>query len=325
MNKYYKSAIDKIKLDEREKEKAKALFHETKKEKKNTINVKRLFRPAMIIAAILVLALATNVITSTLQNNNTSHTNTKNSFTVTAYAKELTKTGKVYSDNYSSTSSILCETENGGISFAFEFPIQCKGENIDTITYNIENGAFKISNQKGNSIVVSGEKLKEELNVPGSTKNETFTCENAISSAGSTTITEDDISGSSSESKETKTPAFEFEQYKSFTVNYDDQMNDTTCINVVDTSDIWSNEKLKQYKALKYNICDASLEEEKEVCDFLTKDLGITCTVTYKDGSTETKDIVVSNDIVNISDVVEDELCTGKEHTKLVVKCFSIK
>lgn len=325
MNKNYKNAMDKIKLEESEKEKAKALFHEMDNVKEKPIRARRLLKPTVAIAAILVLVFAVNAILPTVQSNNPSCTLTENSVTLTAYAKELTKTEKVYSDDYASTSSILCGTDDGGISFAFEFPVECKGENIDTITYKINNGAFQISNQKGNSVVVAGEEITEELNVPSSSKRGTTASENVTDVAGETAISGVDSPDTSIENKEKEDLVFEFEEYKSFTVNYENQTNDTTCINVVDSSDIWSNEKVKQYKALNYDISGSSVEEEKEVCDFLTKDLGITCTVTYKDGSTETKNIVVTNDIVTLSDVIEDERSAGKEHTKLVVKCFSVK
>ena len=338
MNKTYKSALGKIKLNETEKEKAKALFHESNIEKKRTLKPKKSLKPIMAIAACLIVVLTTNAVISTVQNNHASHTKAENSFTITAYAKELTQTKKVYSDKYEAASSAICGTEDGDISFAFEFPVTCKGENIDTITYQINEGAFTISNPEGKSIVVAGEKLKKALDVPeqsiSSDGNVTFTSEiradadNISSVAGETKIEGLDASDTTTESEKaetTETLPIKSAQYKSFTVSYDNQTNDKTYINVVDTSDIWTKEKKMQYKALEYDICNSSIEEKKEVCDFLTKNLGITCTVTYKDGSTETKDIVISNDIVELSDVVEGELCKGKEHTKMVAKCFSIK
>lgn len=78
-------------------------------------------------------------------------------------------------------------------------------------------------------------------------------------------------------------------QYQSFTLKYDNQKSEETCIEVLGNSDVWSREKKSRYERGGYDVLMKSLEEEKELCDFFTGDLGITCTATYKDGCTETK------------------------------------
>lgn len=288
MNNHYKSALDKIKLKESEKDRAKALFYESNKEKETSMKVKKLFKPAVAVAACLALMIATYTIVPMLQGTSDAtneKTTSNNFFSITAYAKELTKTGKVFSDKYSSLCSAITGDHKGGVAFTFDFPFECKGQNIDTITYSIKNGVFVITNPKNKGVVIDGEKITQELNVP--------------------------YSSAESERKEKLT--YENQQYKSFTVAYDNQINDKTCINISDTSDIWNAEKKNQYRDFNYDICNSSLQETKKVSDFLTKDMGITCTVTYKDGSTETKNIVVSNEI------------TKEKNDKSILTCFSIE
>ena len=308
MENHYKSALDKIKLSEVQKNRAKRLFYGEKEERRNVMRAKSLFKGVAATAAGLAIVIAANAVIPIAQNNHggasdhsvVSDVNrilasvADNYFTVTAYAKELTETGKVYPNDAVSLSYALCGDEKDGISFAFEFPVECKGENIDTITYAIREGAFQVSSEKGKSVVIDGEKVEKELNVPGIE------------------------AGAVEEGKG------EWLQYKSFTVDYDTQTNEKTRINVVDTSDVWSREKFAEYKKMEYDIVGSSIEQKKEVCDFLTKNLGITCTVKYKDGSTETKDIVVSNEVTKLSDVLGKKE-RGAKNEKIVAKYFSIR
>lgn len=302
MKKIYKNAFDKIKLSETEKDKAKALFYEVKDEKKPKVRVvRRLFKLTVAIAASLAIILTANTVIPMLQNsfeNISGNIVSDNSFSLTVCAKEMTETGKVFSDKYQSASDIAWDTEDGGVVFGFVFPVECKGENIDTITYKIKEGAFMISNPKGETVVIDGEKMKNNLILPERSK------ENL--------------------SKDIFT--YELEYYKSFTVKYNNQFSDETCIDVVGTSDIWSEEKLSQYKKLGCSIYSMrdSLKKEKEVWDFLTKDQGISCTVTYKDGSTETKNIVISNEIVRLSEVCNDNIPKERDH-ETVARCFQIQ
>lgn len=302
MKKTYKNAFDKIKLSETEKDKAKALFYEVKDEKKPKVRVvRRLFKLTVAIAASLAIILTANTVIPMLHNsfeNISGNIVSDNSFSLTVCAKEMTETGKVFSDKYQSASDIAWDTEDGGVVFGFVFPVECKGENIDTITYKIKEGAFMISNPKGETVVIDGEKMKNNLILPERSK------ENL--------------------SKDIFT--YELEYYKSFTVKYNNQFSDETCIDVVGTSDIWSEEKLSQYKKLGCSIYSMrdSLKKEKEVWDFLTKDQGISCTVTYKDGSTETKNIVISNEIVRLSEVCNDNIPKERDH-ETVARCFQIQ
>lgn len=321
MRNHYKSALDKLTLNEAQKEKAKALYYETEKdgitERKNG-DRKNIWKPVIAVAACLVLIIAVNAgitpgsISDNVSDNvvsNSSDNNPGNGsdaimiekyFLVTAYGKELTKGGKVFPDKYSSIGYVLDGSAEKGIGFSFEFPMECKGENIDTITYEIKKGAFHIMERK-----------TEEPDG------------HADTGADGDAITEKNGSIIVAGEKMEKSDEF----YKSFTVNYENQSIDKERgrIDIVDSKDMWTEEKISQYEELEYNILDASVEEEKELFDFLTKDLGITCTVTYKDGSTETKNIIVSNEIVKLSEMFPEEEIPEDAGEKWVIKYFSIQ
>lgn len=320
MNDPYKSALDKITLRNSEKEKVKALFHQMDEGEGNNMKVKKILKPVAVFAASLVLVLGIDLMISALQSgfDKTSNSSTgdtfisnddsgditgspkqENHFSVIAYAKELTSGGMVYPNDYTSYGYEFMQTDKKELAFGFHFPVECEGENIDTITYRIDQGAFHVMNEKGKSVVVRGEKLEKKWD--GFSK---------LASNG------------------------EDEFYRSFTVTYDNQTNEETWIDVVDTWKNWSEERLQQYKDFHFDIRfdmdftdkshnSATLEKRKKVYDFLTKDMGITCTVTYEDGTTETKNIKVSNEIVELSKVL-----LGPEvpdETKEVVRCFSIQ
>lgn len=302
MENNYKNALDKIKLSETEKDKAKALFYERKEEKRMKKKmVKRVFISTAIAASLAIVLTVSTVIPMLKRSfdNTFGSTVSNNSFSLTVHAKEMTKTGKVFLDEYRTASNIAWDTEDGGIVFGFVFPVECKGKNIDTITYKIENGVFVITNPKGKSVVIDGERVINRLDVPEHSKEDL----------------RKDIS------------TYEYEQYKSFTVKYNNQLNNKTCIDVADTSDIWSKEKLSEYKKFGCDIYSirGSVKKEKQVWDFLTKDLGISCTVTYKNGSTETKNIVISNEIARLSEIAGDDKIPKKKDHEVVAKCFSIQ
>ncbi len=306
MREEYKSVFDKMKLSEEGKDRAKALFYEVDERKEKTMGWRKVIRPAAVAAASLALIVAANAVVPALHKNITKAPENvaektdsvlDKYFTVTAYAKELTKTGKVFSEDYSGIISGICGNADGSsVSYNFEFPVEVKGKNIDTVTYTINDGAFCINHPKGKNIVVAGKKLDKMLNVPGESK----------------------------EAEEKEVLTYLDEQYHSFTVKYDNQINEETCIDIVGTSDIWGKEKREQYKALNYDIANSTVEEDKKAHDFLMKDIKITCMVTYRDGSTESKEIALSNKIMKYSEVTGEKV-PEKKDTPCVVHCFSLK
>lgn len=297
MKSSYKSALEKLRLEDKKKDKVKALFYEIREEKENAMKVKRFLRPAAALAACLVLAIVTYAVCPVFQREAEDHSGTAagNYFSVTAYAKELTNTGKVFSNEYASHFGVMDDADRGGISFSLEFPMECKGKNIDTITYKIKEGRFQITNPPHKSIVVGGNKLK---NI--------------------------DAPGRSMEDEKNDKLTYEKNQYKSFTVRYGNQSNAKTCIDIVDTSNVWGKERWNEYKKLPDPFGEISLQERKKLYNFLTKDMGITCTVKYKDGTKETKSIMISHEIVRPSEVFDESIPKEKDQ-KRVIPCFSIR
>ncbi len=303
MDNNYKNALDKIRLANSEKEKARNLFYETEtqnlKGRSGNMKSNKFIKAALAAAASLIVILTGNIVISGLhekQNYITENNTSGNSFSVTAYAKEITKTGKVFPNTRASLAHAMGWDSNGKINFSFLFPLECKGKNIDTVTYKIKEGVFQISNPVGKSIVIHGEKPDKELELPSS-------------------IIANDLG-------DDKEAGYEFNQYKSFTLDYNNQTNDKTCISVSDVSDLWSSEKKNE--AGKFINSQVGNYEKKLLSDLFTKNLGITCTVTYNDGSTDTKNISVSSEIVKPSDVLDEEI-PESENNETVAIFFSIE
>ena len=255
MDNNYKNALDKIKLANSEKEKARNLFYETEtqnlKGRSGHMKTNKFIKPVLAAAASLIVILTGSIVISGLrekQNHITDNNTSGNSFSITAYAKEITKTGKVFPDTKASLAHVMGWDSDGRINFSFLFPLECKGENIDTVTYKIKEGVFEISNPAGKSIVIHGEKPDTELELASS-------------------IIANDLG-------DDKEAGYEFNQYKSFTLDYNNQTNDKTCINVSDVSDLWSSDKKNE--AQRFINSQVGNYEKKMLSDLFTKNLGIT-------------------------------------------------
>ncbi len=282
----YKKMFDKIVLSEEEKERAKRLFLQEKGEQREYSRRRAgyLLRPIAAAFVCLAVILAAVLFPPVPEENQEKSTNNKTSpvpehhFIVTAYAKELTKGGKVFANHYTSYDASLGGNK-GDYYYAFEFPLACKGEQIDTITYRLEEGSFVIQGMPDTGgIIVDGERLHGD-------------------------------------------------NYRSFTVKYDKQTDGKTRIMLFGETKNWSKKKKKEFEALGYDMLKSSLKEDKEAWNLMLRDIGLTCTVTYQDGSTETKHIIVSNEILECP---EDENGTENknrpedEKQKDLFRCYSL-
>ncbi len=290
----YKKMFDKIVLSEEEKERAKRLYLQGKGEQRENSPVEErkgsqipniklrgagshrrvgyLLRPIAAALVCLAVTFAAVLLPPVAEENQEKNTNSKTSpvsehhFIVTAYAKELTKGGKVFANQYTSYNASLGGNK-GDYYYSFEFPLACKGEQIDTITYRLEEGSFVIQGiPDTGGIIVDSERLHGD-------------------------------------------------NYRSFTVKYDKQTDGKTRIMLFGETKEWSRKKKKEFEALGYDILKSSLKKDKEAWDLMLRDIGLTCTVTYQDGSTETKHIVVSNEILK---------CPEDEKQKDLFRCYSL-
>ena len=291
MNSDYKSALDKIHLEQNKKEEMKQLF------RKNNMRRKINFiKPAVAVAACMALFVGISQL-----GNNQATTNSQSGFSIRVSAQTLTKGDSSIDDTNGFAGAMCGSEENSQVSYSIEFPVTCKGKNIDKITYDIKDAVFQITNPEGNSIVKEGKKTSKLLNVPGS------------------------IAGC--DDKNTKEEDYTKSQYTSLTVDYDKQKDAQTYIGIAYDSKYLS----KEQKAIiaKLDAFNGTLEDKKAVYEQLYKNVEISCTVTYKDKTKETKKIKVTPKIGKISDLDPDGLNQGKKNPKadsdIIYTVYSIK
>lgn len=167
---------------------------------------------------------------------------------------EMTKGKPVAVTTEDADSWVLGGNEDGTWSYCFNLPFQCEGENIDSVSYSINRGAFQVVELEGTSIIASGKEAEEPVNsgLIGGSDYEAIP----------TTIT----------------------YYTEYTLDYDRQESDATWINMVRDDIKFSDPDLPQRE-------NKSDEDVKKVFDELFGDAMITCTVHFTDGTSETIEI----------------------------------
>ena len=192
----------------------------------------------------------------------------ENEFTMTCYAAEL-EAGELV------PASLAGETRHGyglsggedgqTVAYCIGNQFKCVGENILSITYSINNGAFCIMEKKGEGIVTSYEQYTgPELNVSGM---------GFADSELQPGETEDDAK-------------YESIEASSYTVSYDAQESETTMFSICG----------EKTDANIYNAefgDGGTIEEEIAANSSLMEGIEITCTVTYTDGTTDSKVIII--------------------------------
>lgn len=194
---------------------------------------------------------------------------------------------------------------NGSIvDYCINIPqIVCEGDQIESITYSINNGAFQIVQpENGESIIVDGQLYNGELNT-GSIGGDYKDAENAksVDSDGQLSNGKSDA-GSIAElvmeadEKEAKEglPSRPFETlfYKSFTLNYGRQSDEYTWINIC--NECSDSEEIVQ---LIWNE-EGSQEKFNSGIQKMLDNTIITCTVNYKDNTSQLADIKVDSHIM---------------------------
>lgn len=167
---------------------------------------------------------------------------------------EMTKGKPVAVTTEDADSWVLGGNEDGTWSYCFNLPFQCEGENIDSVSYSINRGAFQVVELEGTSIIASGKEAAEPVDggLIGGSDYEAIP----------TTIT----------------------YYTEYTLDYDRQESDATWINMVRDDIKFSDPDLPQRE-------NKSDEDVKKVFDELFGDAMITCTVHFTDGTSETIEI----------------------------------
>lgn len=158
--------------------------------------------------------------------------------------------------------SVLGGDEDDMISYCIGTQFLCEGDNIESITYSINNAAFQIVERPNFSIITDFEEYDGTLNTGT-------------------------IGGEESESGEEILSVRRL--YKSFTVSYNNQSNDHTWINICNETDLDWNSFFGEGK---------TLEDRVNGIDKMMKDVVITCTVHYTDGTSSDAFITVGGGII---------------------------
>lgn len=153
---------------------------------------------------------------------------------------------------------VLGGNEDGIWAYCINLPFQCEGENIDSITYSINRGAFQVVESEGTSIIVSGKEAAEPVD------------------GGQ-------IGGGYDEAKDEAIPTT-INYYTEYTLDYDRQESDATWINMVRDDIMFSDLDLLQRE-------DKSDEDVKKIFDELFGNVLITCTIHFTDGTSESIEI----------------------------------
>lgn len=164
---------------------------------------------------------------------------------------------------------VLCENEEGNVTYCVGTRFLCEGENIESITYEIENAAFQIVEPEDSSIITSFEAYGTSLNT---------------GSVGGGGVKEEQT-GEYQEYEYFTTIRF----YKSYTLDYDKQSDDKTWINICNVTDIPWESSFGNYE---------TLEEKANYIDEMMKDVRIICTVHYSDGTTDSSTITVGGAVI---------------------------
>ena len=163
--------------------------------------------------------------------------------------------GFVFTEN--NLGSVLCGNEEGNISYCIGTRFLCEGKNIESITYSIENAAFQIVEPKDSSIIIDYKEYNEPLNT------------GTIGEFGNGLSVR--------------------RHYKSYTVDYKEQFNDRTWINICNETNLPWETLFAESNTLE-DIVNAKNE--------MMKDVVITCTVHYTDGTSDSGTLTIGGAIV---------------------------
>lgn len=151
--------------------------------------------------------------------------------------------------------------------YCINLPISCEGENIESITYSINKGAFQIVENENASIIVSGNELSERLEV------------------GMIGGHYDEENGG-----ECSYPV-SVKYYTDFTLDYTCQSSETTWINMCNVV------KISDYNLLWGE--NRTIADLKQGYQELIDGVVITCTVHFTDGTSQSTDLEVGTVIVS--------------------------
>lgn len=175
----YKHLIDKIVMSDMAKKRDQVLYDTIRKEKKPVLKV---WRFAGVLAVCLAVVILANSIgghqEETMDQDEKMTAEFSRDFTVTIMeaGKELderielveNKSTPVIVNNSTKYMAICGHNSKKGdtVSYCVDMPIVCTGDQLESITYKINKGAFQMISSIKDIPILGGKKYKEKLNVP---------------------------------------------------------------------------------------------------------------------------------------------------------------
>ncbi len=277
MNSEYKSALDKIHLEQQSKEEMKQLFRKGNM-RKGMKFVKSVVAVAACMALVVGLGQVGSFTSDKLKSNN--------SFSIQVNAQTLEK-GKSVLNDKTAFMGVVCENEDSGVKYSVDFPVTCKGDNIEKVTYSIKGAVFQVSNPENKSVIIDGKKAEKSLSLPANTAEKPY---------------------------ENNNEEFVINQYKSYTVDYNKQSSDTSVISIGYDSKLLPGVE----KNIDAKVFGEDINTQLKAYNDLYKNVSITCKVTYKDGSVESKNIKVKAVIGKASDISNGEQYLNKDEDTII-------
>lgn len=179
--------------------------------------------------------------------------------------------------------------DNRTVNYCFSSQFTCQGDNIESISYAINKGAFQVVEPMDSSIIIGGEKIEEGMN-------------------------SGQIGGEDEENSDDITSNITY--YKSITLAYEKQSDEHTWINVCGDKELSQEE----FELTFGDVND--IEREAAQTAKLVDDIVITCTVHYTDGTTEDAEIVMGTTIMTSA---EADRKTENPEEKICVLTYELK
>lgn len=190
-------------------------------------------------------------------------------FTLKVNAEELTEGQQLPIMGMGAQKSwVICgEEDKQNINYCIGTLFTCEGDNIESITYSINKGAFQIIESPDESIVTDGVKYDGQMNTGM-------------------------ITAGSDWEEDTEEIHYSENYYTSYTVAYDKQTYEKSSVNICNELASTAQEQEVVFGE------EQSLEKLLEAYSRIVDGVVITCQVTYTDGTTSSRNIVVGSTIM---------------------------
>lgn len=223
----------------------------------------------------------------------------KNSFVMTVNAAELKENSSLAVSIGEFKGYTIMSGKNEQSEYFVYLPLEVKGDNIQSITYTADKGTFAVACLKDNNPVIDGEFVSEGLDSAFDI-NFIEADRKALESEGGE-IKED---GTAVPSKGLSNilDRYEGKKYRSITLDYNNQMPEGCNIGLIGSGDYKMDLNASGNETERLE--KQSAEREKLIGDT------VHCTVSFRDGSSQTKDIVIGTRVCKYSTEYPEDFST---------------